>query len=66
MLLKTAENNRALLDKLYANISERSRKISAGNLAYKYEDGVPGSEVGIAIGRFVRIARESQEEESSV
>ena len=66
MLLKAAENNRALLDKLYANMSERSRKIFAEDLAYKYEDGVPGSEVGAAIGRLVRVARESQEEESPV
>ena len=66
VLLKTAENDRALLDKLYANMSARSRKIFAEDLAYKYEDGVPGSEVGAAIGRLVRVARESQEEESPV
>jgi flagellar motor switch protein FliG len=60
VLLKTAENDRALLDKLYANMSERSRKIFAEDLAYEYEDAVPGSEVGAAIGRLVRVARESQ------
>ena len=64
VLLKAAENDGALMEKLYANMSERSRKIFAEDLAYKYKDGVPASEVGAAIGRLVRVAEESQEEES--
>ena len=64
VLLKVAENDRALLEKLYANMSERSRKIFAEDLAYKYKDGVPSSEVGAAIGRLMRVVKESQEEES--
>lgn len=62
VLLKAAENNHALLEKLYTNMSERSRKIFAEDLAYKYKDGVPSSEVGAAIGRLVRVVRDSQEE----
>lgn len=64
VLLKTAENDSALLNKLYTNMSPRSRKIFAEDLAYKYKDGVPGSEIGAAIGRLVRVAEQSQEEES--
>ena len=64
VLLKAAEKDSTLLENLYANMSERSRKIFAEDLAYKYEDGVPGAEIGAAIGRLVRVAEESQEEES--
>ena len=61
---KAAENNHALLEKLYTNMSERSRKIFAEDLAYKYKDGVPSSEVGAAIGRLMRVVRDLQDEEN--
>ena len=64
VLLKAAENDRALQEILYANMSPRSRKIFAEDLAYKYKDGVPGAEIGAAIARLVRVAEKSQEEES--
>ncbi len=64
VLLKVAENDRALHEKLYANMSERSRKIFAEDVAYKYKDGVPSSEVGAAIGRLMGVVKESQDEES--
>ncbi len=63
VLLKAAENDRALLEKLYANMSERARKIFAEDLAYKYNEGVSSSEVGAAIGRLMRVVKESQDEE---
>ena len=62
VLLKVAENEAALLEKLYANMSERSRKIFAEDLAYKYKEGVPSSEIGAAIGRLMRVVKESQDE----
>lgn len=63
VLLKTAEsdNDTALLDKFHGNMSERSRKMYDEDMAYKFNEGVPGDQVVNAIGRLIGIARELEE-----
>lgn len=57
VLLKAAERNRPVIDKIYANMSERSRKIFSEDLAYKYKQGVPAAEEGAAMRRLMGMAR---------
>jgi hypothetical protein len=58
ILLKVAENDKALLKKFYANMSERSRKICIQDLVYKYKDGVSAAQVTAIIGRLGAIAKD--------
>ena len=51
VLLKIAENNPAVRDKFHRNMSERSQKIFAEDLAYRFKDKVPASVADAAIGR---------------
>ena len=62
VLLKAAENDEMLLDKLYRNMSERSRKIFLEDLEYKYKDEVPAGEVATAIMRLEGTVRKLEEE----
>lgn len=65
VLLKAAEQERAITEVLYANMSERSRKIFAEDLAYKFKDGVPAADVGAALARLTRTVRQILEEGTS-
>jgi hypothetical protein len=58
ILLKVAENDKALLKKFYGNMSERSRKICIEDLIYKYEDDVSAAQVTAVIGRLGAIAKD--------
>ena len=58
ILLKVAEDDKALLKKFYANMSERSRKIYIEDLVYKYKDGVSAAQVTAIIGRLGAIAKD--------
>lgn len=62
VLLKVAENNKALLRKFYANMSERSRKIFIEDLAYKFREGATGSQTTASIGRLMGVAKELEAE----
>lgn len=56
VLLKTAENDQALLDKFHANMSERSRKIFTEDLAFSFKERAPHAQVSAAIGRISQTA----------
>ncbi len=58
VLLKIAENDTALLGRLYGNMSERSRTIFVEDLNFKYKEGVPARRIGTAIGQLKESARQ--------
>ena len=58
VLLKVAEDDKALLRKFYSNMSERSRKIFIEDLAYKFREDVPEFRITAAISRLVGVAKE--------
>ena len=62
ILLKIAEDDKALLKKFYGNMSERSRKICIEDLVYKYQDGVSAAQVTAIIGRLGAIAKDLENE----
>ena len=62
ILLKVAEDDKALLKKFYGNMSERSRKICIEDLVYKYKDGVSAAQVTAAIDRLGAIAKDLENE----
>ena len=64
MLLKSAEDNRELLAKLYGNMSERSRKMCEEDLEYRFKESIPDADVEKAIGRLAEAANELEKEES--
>ena len=61
VLLKHAESDAALLDKFYGNMSERSRKIFAEDLTYKFKDKVTTAQVSAAVERLIIAARGLEE-----
>jgi hypothetical protein len=58
VLLKVAENDKALLRKFHSNMSERSRKIFIEDLAYKFREEVSETRMTAAIDRLAGLARE--------
>ena len=58
VLLKVAENDKALLGKFYSNMSERSRKIFMEDLDYKFREEVSKTRITAAIDRLVGVAKE--------
>ncbi len=58
VLLKVAEDDKALSRKFYSNMSERSRKIFIEDLAYKFREEVSESRTAAAINRLVGVAKE--------
>ncbi len=66
VLLKTGEDDEALLEKFYGNMSERSRKIFAEDLIYKFKEGVSSAAAGAAVHRLARTVAELEEEGSLV
>jgi flagellar motor switch protein FliG len=62
VLLKAAEDDKALSRKFYSNMSERSRKIFIEDLAYKFRQEVSGSQIAAAISRLIGVAKELEDE----
>lgn len=56
VLLKVAEKDKPLLDKVYANMSERLRKILAEDLAYKFKNGISSAQINAAFSRLIPAA----------
>lgn len=55
-LLKAGETDKALLLKFYSNMSERSRKIFAEDLVYRFADGLPPGRLRHAVENLARCA----------
>ena len=62
VLLKIAENDKALLRKFYGNMSERSRKIFVEDLVYQFKEGVPSAQVTAAVKRLIGVAGDLETE----
>ncbi len=62
VLLKFAENDKALMRKFYGNMSERSRKITVEDMVYKFPRGVPEEQTAAAIRRLAGAAKELEDE----
>lgn len=62
ILLKVGEADTALTGRIYGNMTEKSHKIFAEDLAYRFEGGVADDELGQAIGRLSVIARDLENE----
>ncbi|OHC74918.1 MAG: hypothetical protein A3G18_01160 [Rhodospirillales bacterium RIFCSPLOWO2_12_FULL_58_28] len=66
VLLKTAENDKELLEKFYGNMSDRSRKMITEDLNYKFENGVPSGTVKSAFNRLIKTAKNLESEGSMI
>lgn len=64
VLLKHGEADTALTSKIYGNMTEKSRKIFAEDLAYQFKEAVSDETLGKAIGRIAVTARELEEDGS--
>lgn len=64
VLLKAGEGDRAFLDKLYGNMSDKSRRMFAEDLAFKFPDSVTQPDVAKAVGRLMRIVDELEKKGS--
>ena len=64
ILLKLGEEDEALTKKLYDNMSQRSRKIFAEDLTFRFSEGVPERQIATAISSLTRIARRLEDEGS--
>ena len=62
VLLKSAEADQDALQKFYANMSDRSRKIVAEDLVYKFKEAVPATQLTLALGRLTRLAKDLEGE----
>ena len=58
VLLKAAENDKSLPRRIYGNMSERSRKIFAEDLVFKFPEGLPPGRLRQAIESLTRTARD--------
>lgn len=56
VLLKIGERDEVLRRKLYANMSERKRKMCVEDMLFKFKDGVAEDLVGETMGRLGRAA----------
>jgi flagellar motor switch protein FliG len=61
VLLKHAESDAVLLEKFYGNMSERSHKIFAEDLSFKFKDKVTPAQVSAAVERLIIAARTLEE-----
>ena len=66
VLLKVTEGDKALSQKLYSNMSERSRKIFIEDLTYKFREAVSESRITAATKRLVGVAKELEGDGSLV
>ncbi|MBT4701320.1 MAG: hypothetical protein HOB79_09615 [Rhodospirillaceae bacterium] len=64
ILLKYGEDDEALLKKFYSNMSERSRKMHAEDMAYKFQNGIPSGQLEAAISRLLKTAQQMEEDGS--
>jgi len=64
ILLKYGEDDEALLKKFYSNMSERSRKMHAEDMAYKFQNGIPAGQLEAAVSRLLKTAQEMEEDGS--
>ena len=62
VLLKMVETDAALLNKLYGNMSERSHKMCAEDMAYRFKEGVSPAEVAAALAHVMAAARQLEDE----
>lgn len=61
-LLKWGEGDTALLARIYGNMTEKSRRIYAEDLAYRFKEGVPEELLGRAANRLAVAVRELENE----
>lgn len=62
VLLKIGEGDTDLAGRVYGNMTEKSHKIFAEDLAYRFEAGVSDEELGKAIARLTVVARDLENE----
>jgi flagellar motor switch protein FliG len=62
IFLKYAEEDAVLLKKFYDNMSERSRKMDAEDIAYKFQNGIPAGQLDDTFSRLVRMAQKMEED----
>lgn len=62
VLLKAAEGDKEMLNKLYGNMSKRSRKMCEEDLDFSFKDSVPDAEVETAIQRLSEAANELEKQ----
>lgn len=55
MFLKSTEDDRALHEKLFANMSERKHKMLSEDLDYRFPEGVNDDDLGEAVVRLIDI-----------
>ena len=58
VFLKITEDDQAIKDKLYGNMSDRLGKILAEDIAYKFKDGVSASQSNASVGRLMALAED--------
>jgi hypothetical protein len=64
VLLKLAEGDEALKERLFGNMSERSRKIFVEDLSFRFSEGLPDEQIGSAVDRLARAAKRLEEDGS--
>jgi hypothetical protein len=64
ILLKYGEDDEALLKKFYSNTSERSRKMHAEDMAYKFQNGIPAGQLEAAVSRLLKTAQQMEQDGS--
>lgn len=62
VLLKWGEGDAKLLARIYGNMTEKSRRIYAEDLAYRFKEGVPEELLGRAANRLAVAVRDLEEE----
>ena len=62
VLLKAAEGDKEMLNKLYGNMSKRSRKMCEEDLDFSFKDSVPDAEVETAIQRLSEAANKLEKQ----
>ncbi len=66
IFLKYAEEDSVLLEKFYSNMSERSKKIQAENIAYQFQNGIPASQLDETFARLLKMAQKMKEDGSLI
>jgi flagellar motor switch protein FliG len=62
IFLEYAEEDAVLLKKFYDNMSERSCKMYAEDIAYKFQNGIPAGQLDDTVSRLVRMAQKMEED----
>ena len=66
IFMKYAEDDAIFLKKFYSNMSERSRKMHAEDIAYKFQNGIPTGQLDEAVSRLVLTAEKMEDDGSLV